>query len=167
MGVGRDIAALGAARGCSDFPEWNRCNASAWNCSRYQLEERCNETDDSDCEGITMELACKASCCLCGADNPASCGAQGGSDELPPWVIPVAAGGGSLLLCFFIGFRDLPQIILEALGFLHLLVAVRAASTHLHDIETRRLRLTRFGAGQGVKAMCLTAFAMDTQLVVR
>ncbi|CAK9047071.1 Eukaryotic translation initiation factor 3 subunit E, partial [Durusdinium trenchii] len=103
MGVGRDIAALGAARGCSDFPEWNRCNASAWNCSRYQLEERCNETDDSDCEGITMELACKASCCLCGADNPASCGAQGGSDELPPWVIPVAAGGGSLLLCFFIG----------------------------------------------------------------
>ena len=28
-----------------------------------------------------------------------SCGAQGGSDELPPWVIPVAAGGGSLLLC--------------------------------------------------------------------
>ena len=29
MGVGREIAALGAARGCSDIPEWSRCNVRA------------------------------------------------------------------------------------------------------------------------------------------
>ena len=26
MGVGRDITALGAARGCTDFPDWSLCN---------------------------------------------------------------------------------------------------------------------------------------------
>lgn len=101
MGVGRDITALGAARGCSDFPEWNLCNASDWNCSRYQQEELCNETyqDDVDCEGITMAFACKASCCLCGAGNPVSCGVEGQEEGLPAWLIPAAAGGGSVVLC--------------------------------------------------------------------
>ncbi|CAJ1424999.1 unnamed protein product [Effrenium voratum] len=102
MGVGREIAALGAARGCSDIPEWSRCNASEWNCSGYKLTDSCNETfqSDADCEGITMALACKASCCLCGANNPESCGTGGqGGDGLPEWL-PAAIGGGVGLVCF-------------------------------------------------------------------
>lgn len=103
LGVGRAVAELGAARGCQDIPDWEKCNDTDWNCSTYALGDFCNATfqDEADCEGTSMALACKASCCLCGADNPESCGTGAEvSDELPEWVIPVAAsGGGLLLLC--------------------------------------------------------------------
>eukprot|EP00933_Yihiella_yeosuensis_P019172 TRINITY_DN1554_c4_g1_i3.p1 TRINITY_DN1554_c4_g1~~TRINITY_DN1554_c4_g1_i3.p1 ORF type:complete len:479 (-),score=63.28 TRINITY_DN1554_c4_g1_i3:83-1519(-) len=74
-----------------------------YNCTYYEKQEMCNETyrQDADCEGITMELACRYSCCLCAADNPAKCqGNEAASDELPPWLLPAAGGGGGGLIVF-------------------------------------------------------------------
>lgn len=94
---------------------WNESNMSGnlsngtwiwpeiWNCSRYRFSEMCNESyrDDLDCGGLQMRIACRESCCLCGAGNSEHCFEEDeGNTRFPPWAIPAAAGGaGWFVLC--------------------------------------------------------------------
>eukprot|EP00928_Gymnodinium_smaydae_P070539 TRINITY_DN54350_c0_g1_i1.p1 TRINITY_DN54350_c0_g1~~TRINITY_DN54350_c0_g1_i1.p1 ORF type:complete len:797 (+),score=107.72 TRINITY_DN54350_c0_g1_i1:135-2525(+) len=120
LSVGVDRSPSGANQGCADNKEWTNCNATSilrrlqgsnpsndtllparanWNCSRYRYEGMCNETFDANCEGVPITLACRSSCCLCESNNPQHCGIQVVVvEELPPWVVPVAASAGGLLL---------------------------------------------------------------------
>lgn len=88
LSVGRERTALGVNMGCRDIIDWERCNLSGWNCSYYRSNDMCNATfqSETDCGGIDMSLACRASCCLCGADqNQAHCGSAAIIEEQIPW----------------------------------------------------------------------------------
>jgi hypothetical protein len=99
LSVGRDHSADSVS--CKNNADWERCNATGFNCSRYKEEDMCNETyqSDQDCGGVEMSFACKEACCLCGAANSGHCPREIVEEAgLPVWVIPLAAGGGALLL---------------------------------------------------------------------
>eukprot|EP00747_Dinoflagellata_sp_TGD_P101470 gnl/TRDRNA2_/TRDRNA2_168363_c1_seq2.p1 gnl/TRDRNA2_/TRDRNA2_168363_c1~~gnl/TRDRNA2_/TRDRNA2_168363_c1_seq2.p1 ORF type:complete len:571 (+),score=55.70 gnl/TRDRNA2_/TRDRNA2_168363_c1_seq2:38-1714(+) len=104
--VGKETEALGADR-CRDDLDWERCNDTGWNCTRYPLEDMCNETyqGDTSCDSVEMREACRSSCCLCGSQNGEHC-YEKDLDLLtgvPAFVLPVAAGGGGFLCLNFCG----------------------------------------------------------------
>lgn len=106
LSVGREHLANSIS--CKVNEEWERCNATGWNCSRYKEELMCNETyqSDVDCGGIEMAFACKEACCLCGKANSGHCPKEDAEDAgLPAWLIPLsgALGGLFLLSCSFCG----------------------------------------------------------------
>mmetsp|Transcript_139164 Transcript_139164/g.444651 ORF Transcript_139164/g.444651 Transcript_139164/m.444651 type:complete len:972 (-) Transcript_139164:17-2932(-) len=84
----------------------NGSEALQWMCSTYKRLGLCNESylEDADCGGLTMRVACRASCCLCADSNPEHC--RTGvviDDALPPWFfLVVGGGGGALLICVLI-----------------------------------------------------------------